>query len=180
MAVYISILRGINVSGKNLIKMELLRQMYEQLHFNNVRSYIQSGNLVFEAKETATKKLATLIAKEIQNKFGFKVPVLVLKKKELMHIIQNNPFLKDKEKMPNFLHVTFLSSEVKLIDIEEITSKKQENEAIEFHEKAIYLFCPNGYGNTKLNNNFLERKLGVTATTRNWKTTLKLLDMTAL
>ena len=94
-------------------------------------------------------------------------------------IIENNPFAKDKGKDISFLHVTFLADIPPQVHKESIIEKRQGNEAIEFNTKAIYLYCPNGYGKTKLNNNFLETKLKVAATTRNWKTTNQLLKLVA-
>ena len=177
MAAYISILRGINVSGQNLIKMDALKKIYESLHFEDVKTYIQSGNVVFSTGETDLKKLENLITSQIENEFGTEVPVIVLKAETLENIIKNNPFVKDKQKDTSFIHITFLADKPKEIDKDSIENKKQQGEEIEFSENAIYLYCPNGYGRTKLNNNFLENKLKIKATTRNWKTTNELLKL---
>jgi uncharacterized protein (DUF1697 family) len=177
MTTYISILRGINVSGQKLIKMAALKKMYENLNFEYVQTYVQSGNVVFLSKENGPKKLEKIIASEIATEFGYEVPVIVLNVKTLESIIESNPFSKDKMKDISFLHVTFLAESPGPFDKESIIAKKQPNEEIEFAGNAIYLYCPNGYGNTKLNNNFLETKLKVKATTRNWKTTNELLKL---
>lgn len=170
MTIYISILRGINVSGHNLIKMDALRKMYESLGFKNVKTYLQSGNVVFLANETENN-LKLLISKQIKEVFGFEIPVLVLSLEKLKNIINNNPLSKDPQKEAAFFHVTFLSNKIENIDIQIIKSKKMREEEIVISENVVYLYCPNGYGNTKLSNNFLENKLDVSATTRNWKTT---------
>lgn len=99
---------------------------------------------------------------------------------DLQAIINNNPFISDPLKDISFLHVTFLSSPPVNINQESIRQKQAEGEAIFLTDKAVYLYCPNGYGRTKLNNSFLEKKLNVGATTRNWKTTLELLRMAEL
>ena len=96
---------------------------------------------------------------------------------KLRHIVNNNPFAKDNEKENSFLHVTFLASKPKNFDLDAIEEKARRGEEISVTEDAVYLYSPNGYGRTKLNNNFLEKKLQVRATTRNWKTTNVLLNM---
>lgn len=177
MTTYISILRGINVSGQRLIKMEVLKKMYESLNFETIQTYVQSGNVIFSSKENEPKKLEKIISSKIKSEFGFDVPVIVLSVRTLEKIIEDNSFTKDKLKDTSFLHVTFLADKVTQFDKESITDKKLPNEEIRFAPNAIYLYCPDGYGRTKLNNNFLESKLKVTATTRNWKTTTELLKL---
>lgn len=177
MTTYISILRGINVSGQKIIKMDALKRMYEKLNFENVQTYVQSGNVIFSVKETDTKVIEKIISSQIEKEFGFDVPVIVLSAKTLETIIENNSFTKDNSKEPQFLHVTFLADNPAEFNKEKIVEKKQAGEEIAFTQNAIYLYCPNGYGNTKLNNNFLENKLKVKATTRNWKTTNELLRL---
>ena len=174
---YISLLRGINVSGKNSIKMDALKKVFETLKSKNVSTYIQSGNVVFEHNETDLKALEKKIAARILSDFGLEVPVLVLTGQKLKQVVDDNPFANDKPKDISFLHVTFLSERPADNKTESIQDSKTEFEEIAFGDNAIYLYCPNGYGRTKLNNNFLENKLKVQATTRNWKTTLKLLEM---
>lgn len=177
METYISILRGVNVGGQAQIKMEALKKSYEKLQLSNVRTYIQSGNVIFDAAEGDTHAIESKISSQIEADFGVKVPVIVLTSELLKRIIEENPFTKDPGKDIAFLHVTFPAEMPKQYDRESIEDKKQGDEEIRFSEKAIYLYCPHGYGRTKLNNNFLEKKLKVGATTRNWKTTLELLRL---
>ena len=177
MITYISILRGINVSGQKLIKMDALRKLYENLGFHNVTTYVQSGNVIFGSNDIDTHKLEQKISQQIEKEFGFEVPIIVLTVDKLKYVIENNPFLKDLDKDHAFLHVTFLSSKPECYDPNVIEYKKQEGEDVFFTDDAVYLYCPNGYGNTKLTNTFLESKLKVGATTRNWKTTNMLLKM---
>ncbi len=179
MMVYISILRGINVSGQKLIKMAALKQMYEKLGFHNVKTYLQSGNVIFSSNEKSITKLEMLITAQIEKDFGFTVPVIVFNSETLKSIITHNPFLKDAEKDPAFFHVTFLAATPEVYDKQSILEKRSANEEVHFSDRALYLYCPNGYGTTKLNNNFLESKLKVTATTRNWKTTNELLKLSS-
>jgi uncharacterized protein (DUF1697 family) len=167
MELYICFLRGINVSGQKSIKMEALREMFESLKFKNVCSYIQSGNILFESPETNIEKLQAKISKEIGTTFGFDVPVCILTAKEIQAIIKKNPF---GDKDPTKLHVTVLSkapAKDEETALAEINAGKDE---LKILGKNVYLFCPEGYGNTKLNNAVIEKKLKCSATTRNWKT----------
>ena len=173
---YIAILRGVNVSGAKPMKMEELRKTIQKLGFTGVSTYIQSGNVVFTAGETATSQLAAQLAEAIKTGFGFEVPVMVLSAAELKTIISNNP-LNNATNDTAFLHITFLADPPAAFSLSEIEARKQGEEAIVVAENAVYLYCPNGYGNTKLSNTFLESKLKVAATTRNWKTACELLRM---
>lgn len=170
-------LRGINVSGHKTVKMEALRTMYEKLGYDEVSSYVQSGNVVFRAEEHSEKNIAESISQQIKKEFGFEIPVFVLSAQKLKKIIADNPFLKDAAKDEAFFHVTFLAEKPQQYSREPIEQKKLDDEDIAFADDAIYLYCPNGYGKTKLHNTFLEAKLKVSATTRNWKTTTKLIEM---
>ena len=177
MTTYISLLRGINVSGQKMVKMPVLKEMYESLHFTNILTFIQSGNVVFQCKKSENKDLEKIISGQIQKNFGFEVPVIVLDTDELTAIIERNPYKDDNTKDISYLHVTFLSSTPEQINFETIPKLKSPGEEISLIERAVYLYCPNGYGKTKLTNTLLENRLKVGATTRNWKTTLELLNM---
>lgn len=177
MNTYISILRGINVSGQKLIKMDALKKMYQILGLENIQTYIQSGNVIFQHASSETKDLETMISKQIEVEFGFDVPVMVLSIEHLSKIVSDNPYTSDHTKDISHLHVTFLSSPVQSVDLKSIKEKQAEGEDFTITEHAIYLYCPHGYGKTKLTNNFFENKLKVSTTTRNWKTTKELLSI---
>jgi len=151
--------------------MDTLRKLYESLGFQNVTTYVQSGNVIFTGRNAEFNKLQKIISQQIKKDFGFEVPVIVLSVDNLKQVIDSNPFIKDPGKDKTFLHVTFLSSKPGQYDHKAIEEKAQNGEEIAFSDNAVYLYCPNGYGNTKLTNNFLEAKLKVGATTRNWRTT---------
>ena len=176
METYISILRGINVGGHKLIKMTALTKLYEDLGFTKVKTYIQSGNVVFQAKPSDVLKLESLISKKITDVFSFEVPVIVMKFKEVDGVFKNNPFILKKKYDSNFLHVTFFSQQPKQVDIDKISGEYGNDEFI-FTEKAVYLYCPDSYSKSKLTNSFFENKLKVSATTRNWKTTTELVNI---
>lgn len=179
MQVYISLLRGINVSGKNILKMDALREMYENLGFSSVSTYVQSGNVIFKTSETDPQILATQISTQIKTTVGFDVPVLVLTLDQLAKTIQENRFLNETEKDPAFFHITFLAEKPTEINLQIFTEKKSPTEAFHYVDTRFYLYCPLGYGQTKLTNNFIESKLKVAATTRNWRTLNELLNQTS-
>ena len=165
------------MSGHKMIKMDALKKMCTKLGFSSVWTYIQSGNIVFQSKEATTEKLNKVIAATIEKEFGFDVPVITLTKDELENVVKLNPFVKDKTKDVSFLHVTFLSDnpvKENTVLLEQTNFKNDEYEVV---DKIIYLYCPDGYSNSKLTNGFWENKFKVTATTRNWKTTNELLNM---
>lgn len=178
MITYISFLRGINVSGHNMIKMDALKKMFSELTFFNVQTYIQSGNIIFQSEPTNTDKICKIIKVAIEKTFGFNVPVITVTKTELETIINSNPFLKNKLHDPAFFHITFLSAITTVENREQLTAFNFKNDKYEIVNNVIYLYCPDGYSKSKLTNQFFENKLKVTATTRNWKTTNELLKLT--
>jgi len=175
---FISMLRGINVGGSKKVKMNDLIALYESLGFVNVRTYVQSGNLIFDFPGKDVSKLQKMIETGIQKTFGFSADVLIRTVDEFRQITLRNPFLKRKDIDISKLHVTFLSSIPTIKSLDALKNMKRED-ADEFITKGkeIYLFCPNGYGRTKLSNNFFEKKLGITATTRNWRSVVSLLEI---
>lgn len=177
MITYISLLRGINVSGKNPLKMNDLKKMYQELGLSNVVTYIQSGNVLFQSKETDAQKLQHMLANQIKIDFGYDISIFVLSYHQLEKIILHHPFLKDESNDNTFFHLTFLSHPPQRIDHESILDKKLPTEQIYIKDEVVYLYCPNGYGKTNLSTTFLETKLKVNATTRNWKTTLVLFQL---
>ncbi|MCD6017144.1 MAG: hypothetical protein K0S53_265 [Bacteroidetes bacterium] len=177
MKTYIAILRGINVSGHKPVKMEALRNLCEELGLKNTKTYIQSGNIVFQSKNTKLSDLESTLSKKIEATFGFDVPVMVKKAEEIQYILKNNPFLTKRKEDITKLHVTFLNQEPDKTSIDTIKEGQYASDEFMIKDKAIYLFCPNGYGNTKLSNTFFENKLKVMATTRNWKTITELVNI---
>jgi uncharacterized protein (DUF1697 family) len=175
---YIAILRGINVGGHRAIKMEQLRVIFTALHCTHIQTYIQSGNVVFKHETTDVRHLEDSISSAILTAFGFEVPVLILSLFDWNKAIKNNPYILDVAIDPIHLHVTFLAQEPEASWLV-ILSSKTENGADKFTliGRTIYVHCPNGYGNTKLNNTFFEKQLNVSATTRNLKTVLKLQEL---
>ena len=170
MPVYFAMRRGINVSGHKTIKMESLRTSFESLGFGDVKTYIQSGNIVFKTGPTSEAGLTRKIARKILADFGFDVPVLIRAKEELADVLKSNPLLERPGIDAAKLHVTFLAAAApeEAEDILKPLAGKSELFAV--GRREIYLHCPDGYGDTRLSNGAIEKKLSVQATTRNWKT----------
>jgi uncharacterized protein (DUF1697 family) len=179
MTTYIALLRGINVSGHHKIKMAELKQLFLDLGYHDVSTYIQSGNVIFKSYIKEPILIEDTIISAISKHFGHAIKVLILTKNELTTIFNSNPFLaKDATIDISKLHVTILNKKPDLAEIQPIEILvANSNDEFQLVENTIYLHCPNGYGNTKLNNNLFEKKLIATATTRNWKTISKLVEL---
>lgn len=174
---YISLLRGINITGYNLVKMPVLIELYKSLGFQNIETYLQSGNVVFNTDMSDIDKISGVIENEIKKKLGLSIRVLIKTGRDFKKIIKNNPFVKKVSDDTKSIYVTLLFEKPGkdlLSAIDEINPGKDEYYII---GDTIYINCPYGYGRTKLNNNVFEKKLKVTATTRNWNTVNMLYKM---
>ena len=172
MPTYVALLRGINVSGRNKIAMSDLRTAFEALGHADVRTYIQSGNVVFAATANATAGLEPAIEKGIATAFGLDVAVLVRTRAELATVLKRNPFGAEA-------YVTFLDVAPSRARVAELDPAQYAPDEFAVHGREVFVRCPNGYGRTKINNSFFERKLAAKATTRNWKTVTTLYERTA-
>lgn len=177
METYIALLRGINVSGQKKVNMKLLKEMFETLGFQDVQTYIQSGNVVFRSKKTPVKKLVKQIQEEILKVFGFEVRVLIRTQAALQAVVESCPFVKEKGSEEDKIYIVFLDEEPKPENIEKLNTVNYAPERFTISGLTLYFYCPNGYGKAKLNNNLFESKLKVAATTRNWRTVNILADM---
>jgi len=174
---YATILRGINVSGQKKIRMADLTKLYESLGFTNVRTYIQSGNVVFESVPGEPGKLVLDIEQAIRNTYDFEVPVMVRTRAEIRAAIRSNPFLKETGIDVTKLHLTFLEHAPEKSSVQTFDPGSIGQDRYLIKDDNVYLYCPGGYGKTRLSNTFLEKQLGVRATTRNWKTVNALHDL---
>jgi len=176
---YIALLRGINVSGHNLIKMTALKQLFLDLGYHDVTTYIQSGNVIFKSNIKESILIGDTIISAISRHFGHDIKVLILTKNELKTIFDSNPFLAKNPMMDiSKLYVTILNTEPDLAGMPHLEILMENNDdEFQLIKNAIYLYCPKGYGKTKLNNNLFEKKLQVNTTTRNWKTISKLVEL---
>lgn len=167
--IYIALLRGINVNGQKMIKMPDLKILFESLGFRDIKIYLQSGNVIFEHEFADISFLTDKIERKINEVFGFDVKVIIRTNDELESIIRNNPLLNEHDMDSDMLHITFFSAIPERGKLESLQIKKDEMEQFTLISREVYLYCPNGYGRTKLNNSTFERKLNVIATTRSWK-----------
>jgi len=173
---FIALLRGINVSGQKKIKMSGLKTLFEDTGFQQVETYIQSGNVIFSSKEQSKNQLAKKISSGIKNKFHFDVELIILSPRDLATVLENNPFIK-KKKDKERLYVTFLSDNPTAERVNKLKEIDFSPEEYHIDEKFIYLFLPNGAGMAKLNNNYFENKLKVIGTTRNLRTVTTLSEL---
>ena len=158
-----------------MIKMEALRQLYVSLGYDDVQSYIQSGNVIFRTSETDVQILEKTISEKILLTFGFDVQVLALTVDELRDALENNPFVADALKDSKKMHLTFLSAIPENSLWSSISPSDYAPDEFVHSGRIIYVHCPTGYGNTKLTTNFFEGKLKLSATSRNLKTATELL-----
>ena len=175
---YISILRGINVSGQKKVKMADLKVLYEKQDFKNVVTYIQSGNVIFDSEIEDSEQLITQIEKAIEHKYQFFVPVGLRRNQELADIITKCPFDEAQDEgYGTKIMVTFLNSHPNKKKIDQLLTYVKLPEKLIVSGSHVYILCPNGYGKSKLSNTFIEKKLKTSATTRNWKSVNKLFEL---
>lgn len=177
MPVYIAMLRGINVSGQNIIRMEDLRRVCSGLGFRNVETYAQSGNVVFLTRAMAPSTLANQTSAALRHELGFSVPILVKTLDEMGDMVAGNPFLREGGIDVSKLHVTFLSAPVPRRALKNLEALPKKSDRFYVGRREIYLYCPDGYGRTMLSNTALEKALSVGGTTRNWRTVTALLEI---
>jgi len=177
MTTLVSMVRGINVGGSRPLKMDALRGIHEALGFRNVRTYLQSGNAVFEAASADADRHAEALERRILRDFGYEVAVAVRTARAMAAVLASNPLLGRRAADPRFLHATFLVRPQGKPSLAGIGLPLAKEEAAVLLGDVIYLYCPLGYGNSKVSNTLFERKLSVRATTRNWNTVTALVGM---
>jgi len=173
----VALLRGINVGGKNILPMKDLAKIFTDADCTNVRTYIQSGNVVFEAPAGAAG-IADAIQAKIEKRFGYKVPVILRTEDQLLKTIRENPFLAAAPDQ-KWLHVYFLAAAPNARAIATLDSNRSAPDAFHVRGPEIYLHLPNGMARTKLTNAYFDSKLSTICTARNWATVLKLSEMAA-
>jgi len=175
MKTWIALLRGINVVGRRTLLMKDLAAIFERGGFGSVRTYIQSGNVVFESARGSARTLAAGIGELILKKSGFRPHVIVLSVAELERAVRANPF-PQADADHKALHLFFLSARPARPDLESLARLKVGSEAFELKEGVFYLYTPHGFPQCALHDK-VERFLGVDATARNWRTARELLSM---
>ncbi len=180
MSAYIALLRGINVSGQKSILMADLKKLFESLKFTDVKTYIQSGNVVFtcaKAPKGGDQEMAAMIETAIAKQYAFQVPVIVRTAEELAAVLAANPFRKLKLLEKERVYVSYLSETPGKEGVKKLEAVKSDFDEIRLKGREVYILCRGGYGETVFSNALMEKCLGVKSTTRNLETTQKLVDM---
>jgi uncharacterized protein (DUF1697 family) len=175
---WLLLFRGINVGGNNIVPMKKLTEVLMSMGCAEVKTYIQTGNVVIEHQEINQTKLSAKIADEVEKSFGFKPHVLVLTLDEFTQSARQNPFTK-AELEPKSLHLFFLYQTVQSVDLKELFLLKKPSESFELIGQVFYLHAPEGIGRSKLAAK-VEKHLGVPTTARNWNTVQKLLGLAGI
>jgi uncharacterized protein (DUF1697 family) len=175
MKTYIALFRGINVGGKNILPMKDLVALLENLGAQSVKTYIQSGNAVFQHKAESTSQLSSKISAAIKASHGFEPQVFLLDLAEMEKVVAANPF-PEAESEPKTLHLSFLDSAPQNPDLKTLEEIKKDNERFKLIDNVFYLHAPDGIGRSKLAAR-AEKALGVAATARNWRTVGKIMAL---
>ena len=174
MKTYIALLKGINVGGHRKVPMAELRELLTKSGFKNVKTYIQSGNVIFKSSENNNQNIEKNIQKAIITYFGFEVSVLVKTRDNLKHIFDACPFSEEKKKTSHFTMLHDIPNDNL---VKTASEKVYEGEEYYIIKDCIYFYCEKGYGKAKFNMNFFERKLKTIGTSRNFNTMVKLLSL---
>ncbi|MDR6763580.1 uncharacterized protein (DUF1697 family) [Flavobacterium sp. 2755] len=176
MTTHLALLRGINVSGHNMIKMDALKTMLENIGFQNVRTYLQSGNVFIDSEEDAAK-VGFMIKQEIFKVFGHEVPAIVISKKDLELCFANNLYLKEKDIDIKKLYIVFVAIALKKESIHDLKISQFKPDEAAIDDNRIYIKYAVGAGKTRLELKYIEKKLNVIGTMRNLNTVTNLLAM---
>jgi uncharacterized protein (DUF1697 family) len=177
MKTHLALLRGINVSGHNMIKMDTLKNLLENAGFQNVRTYIQTGNVFIDSEEDQAASVGFKIKQEIFKVLGLDVPVVMISKSDLQACFINNSFVMEKECDFKKLYVAFVSKELQGSAINDLKISQFKPDEAQIDGNRIYIKYAIGAGNTRLDQKYIEKKLNVIATIRNWNTVINLLAL---
>jgi uncharacterized protein (DUF1697 family) len=175
-ASHLALLRGVNVGGKNKLPMKDLTEMFIEAGCKDVRTYIQSGNVIFNASARVSSRIADQVTTQIADRFGYQTPVIVRTLAELRDVFSGNPFQKEgaDEKA---LYVMFLAHVPTPADIEKLDPDRSPGDGFIVRGHAVYLHLPGDVAGTKLTNAYFDSRLATTSTARNWRTITKLVEL---
>jgi uncharacterized protein (DUF1697 family) len=176
MATYIVLFRGINVGGNRIVKMESLRNVLTEAGFENVKTYIQSGNLVLKSGQT-DRQVDAKISEIFPKTFGFESRIAIRSLDEWNGLVAKNPYPQAEEN-PKTLHAVILDGDPTGQALDELQNKASKTESFTVSNRTLYLHTPDGFGTSKLAL-ALDKVLKVPLTARNWQTVLKLQEMAA-
>jgi len=169
-------LRGVNVGGKNKLPMKNLAALFEELGFDAVKTFIQSGNVIYRDASQDPTAAAGKIANEIERRFGLRVPVIIRSREEMRKVVESNPLLVAESGSDQDLHVAFLADEPASAQIASLDPQRSPPDRFELKGREIYLLLPNGVAQSKLTNAYFDSKLKTVSTVRNWRTVTSLLE----
>ena len=173
---HVALLRGINIGGKNKLPMADLAAIFREAGCDGVRTYIQSGNVVFRADPALAEEIPSLIGESILDRFGYRTPVIARSARELGEIVQANPFA-DTGTEANRLLVFFLADLPDRVRVETLDPDRSPGDEFVVRRREIFLHYPNGVARSKLTNSYFDSTLATTSTGRNWRTVTKLLEL---
>lgn len=171
-----ALLRGINVGGKNMLPMKALAELFSAAGCARVQTYIQSGNVLFEASEAVAARVPRALSEAIAREFRLQVPVLTRTAEELAAVARGNPFLR-RGADPALLHVAFLADLPRPEEVAVLDPARSPPDEFLLRGREIYLYCPSGAGKTRLTNQYFDSRLETVSTGRNWRTVLKLVEL---
>ena len=173
---YVALLRGINVGGKNKLPMKDLAEIFVEAGCDGVRTYIQSGNVIFRASSSVASELSVRVTARIAERFGIRAPVQTRTAEQLRDVVFNNPFLLAGE-AEETLHVMFLADLPSQRRVDDLDPDRSPPDRFIVQGREVFLQLPNGVANSKLTNDYFDSKLATTSTGRNWRTVTKLLEL---
>ncbi len=177
MDTYITLLRGVNMTGHNVIKMTSLANMLKNIGYADAETYIQSGNIVYTCHNNNKDNVSAMIKNAILAELNLDIAVITRTSDDLTKIISANPFLEEPGFDPSKMAVLFLELKPSYAQIQKVAGINYPPDKFRINDSEIYVYCPNGFGKTKLYTNFFEAKMKVTGTARNWRTVTKLQEM---
>ncbi|HSY49256.1 MAG TPA: DUF1697 domain-containing protein [Thermoanaerobaculia bacterium] len=177
MTAFICFLRGVNVGGNKMVKMDALKALFGSLGLKDAKTYLQSGNVVFRSDDADHALLTRRIEEGIRKKAGLEVRIVLRTESELRKVIAANPLTVEPERNPKAFLVAFLSGELTKEAKARLKTLKIDSEELHFGSREMYLYLPAGIADSKLSNALTEKKLGVNVTARNWNTVNALLGM---
>jgi uncharacterized protein (DUF1697 family) len=174
--VHVALLRGINVGGRNRLQMSALSAIFTGVGCRGVETFIQSGNVVFQAGKGLARSVPEAVSEEIAKRFGLQIPVVTRSAPQLQRAARDNPFLRAGVDLAT-LHVVFLTDRPTITRLASLDALRSPPDEFVAAGREVYLRLPNGVGRTKFTNAYLDTKLATTSTVRNWRTVLKLVEM---
>jgi uncharacterized protein (DUF1697 family) len=177
MATWIALLRAVNLGARNKVSMPRLRELLDADGFGEVRTYVQSGNIVLRAPQRSAARVSERIGALIEREFDLSVPVVVRTPAELTRVIESNPFPEAAAERPKLLHVSFLAGDPDPAGVAAVHADDLTREVCRVERRELYVDYATGVHGSKLTPAYFSRRLGVEGTARNWRTVLAVAEL---